>query len=84
MAASEYQTRQIGVSCISTFEVELRHSTDLQAANTLEHRVFIEQNGKVVSPFQYVQLPYSARSQLMNSDIPLFADESKTVLNSMS
>jgi len=36
------------------------------AANTLEHRVFIEQNGKVVSPFH---------------DIPLFADESKTVLN---
>ena len=48
MAASEYQTRQIG------------------AANTLEHRVFIEQNGKVISSFH---------------DIPLFADESKTVLN---
>ncbi|KAL7424839.1 Inorganic pyrophosphatase [Cryptotrichosporon argae] len=36
------------------------------AANTLEHRVFIEQGGKVVSPFH---------------DIPLFADESKTILN---
>ncbi|ODN78306.1 inorganic pyrophosphatase [Cryptococcus amylolentus CBS 6039] len=37
------------------------------AANTLEHRVFIEnKEGKVVSPFH---------------DIPLFADEAKTILN---
>ncbi|RSH93641.1 Inorganic pyrophosphatase [Saitozyma podzolica] len=36
------------------------------AANTLEHRVFIEKEGKVVSPFH---------------DIPLFADEQKTILN---
>ncbi|KAJ9094154.1 Inorganic pyrophosphatase [Naganishia adeliensis] len=36
------------------------------APNTLEHRVFIEKDGKVVSPFH---------------DIPLFADESKTILN---
>ncbi|OWZ60906.1 inorganic pyrophosphatase [Cryptococcus neoformans] len=36
------------------------------AANTLEHRVYVEQEGKVVSPFH---------------DIPLFADESKTILN---
>jgi len=36
------------------------------APNTLEHRVFIEKNGKPISAFH---------------DIPLFADESKTVLN---
>ncbi|GFZ50250.1 PPase [Saitozyma sp. JCM 24511] len=36
------------------------------AANTLEHRVFVEKEGKVVSPFH---------------DIPLFADEQKTILN---
>ncbi|CDZ97057.1 inorganic diphosphatase [Phaffia rhodozyma] len=36
------------------------------APNTLEHRVYIEKDGKVVSPFH---------------DIPLFADESKTILN---
>ncbi|EJT47106.1 inorganic diphosphatase [Trichosporon asahii var. asahii CBS 2479] len=37
------------------------------APNTLEHRVFIEQNGKVVSPFH---------------DIPLYADNAQTILNS--
>ena len=37
-----------------------------QAPNTLEHRVFLEKNGKPISAFH---------------DIPLFADESKTVLN---
>merc|ERR1712032_200226 len=36
------------------------------APNTLEHRVFIEKDNKVVSPFH---------------DIPLFADEAKTILN---
>jgi len=36
------------------------------AANTLEYRVYTEKDGKVVSPFH---------------DIPLFADESKTILN---
>ncbi|KAH9044574.1 inorganic pyrophosphatase [Lactarius pseudohatsudake] len=36
------------------------------ASNTLEHRVFIEQNGQVVSPFH---------------DIPLFADQSNGILN---
>ncbi|CAG8450841.1 8091_t:CDS:2 [Ambispora leptoticha] len=36
------------------------------APNTLDHRVFIEKNGQVISPFH---------------DIPLFANESKTVLN---
>jgi len=36
------------------------------APNTLEHRVFIEQDGAVVSPFH---------------DIPLFADQSNNVLN---
>ncbi|KDQ63215.1 hypothetical protein JAAARDRAFT_29238 [Jaapia argillacea MUCL 33604] len=36
------------------------------AANTLEHRVYIEQNGQVVSPFH---------------DIPLFADQSNGILN---
>nr|O13505.3 RecName: Full=Inorganic pyrophosphatase; AltName: Full=Pyrophosphate phospho-hydrolase; Short=PPase [Komagataella pastoris]CAA04453.1 inorganic pyrophosphatase (pyrophosphate phospho-hydrolase) [Komagataella pastoris] len=36
------------------------------AANTLENRVFIEKDGQVVSPFH---------------DIPLYADESKKVLN---
>ncbi|KAH9178804.1 inorganic pyrophosphatase [Lactarius sanguifluus] len=36
------------------------------APNTLEHRVFIEQNGQVVSPFH---------------DIPLFADQSNGILN---
>lgn len=35
-------------------------------ANTLEHRVFIEQDGKVVSPFH---------------DIPLYANAEKTILN---
>lgn len=37
------------------------------APNTLENRTFIERNGKVVSSFH---------------DIPLFADESKNILNS--
>ncbi|KAJ7170022.1 inorganic pyrophosphatase [Mycena filopes] len=36
------------------------------AANTLEHRVFIEQNGSVVSPFH---------------DIPLFADQNNGIFN---
>ncbi|KAH6917009.1 inorganic pyrophosphatase [Coprinopsis sp. MPI-PUGE-AT-0042] len=36
------------------------------AANTLEHRVFIEQNGSVISPFH---------------DIPLFADQSNGIFN---
>ncbi|ORX38039.1 inorganic pyrophosphatase [Kockovaella imperatae] len=36
------------------------------AANTLEHRVYLEKDGKVISPFH---------------DIPLFADESKNILN---
>jgi len=36
------------------------------APNTLENRTFIEKDGKVVSPFH---------------DIPLFADESKSILN---
>ena len=36
------------------------------APNTLDYRVFIEQNGKPVSPFH---------------DIPLYANEEKTVLN---
>ncbi|TFL03579.1 inorganic diphosphatase [Pterulicium gracile] len=36
------------------------------APNTLEHRVFIEQNGSVLSPFH---------------DIPLFADQSKGIFN---
>lgn len=36
------------------------------AANTLEYRVFIEKDGKPVSPFH---------------DIPLYADESKKILN---
>jgi len=36
------------------------------APNTLGHRVFLEKDGKVVSPFH---------------DIPLFADEAKTILN---
>jgi len=36
------------------------------APNTLEHRVFIEKNGEVVSPFH---------------DIPLFADESNGIMN---
>jgi inorganic pyrophosphatase len=36
------------------------------AANTLEHRVFIEQDGKPVSPFH---------------DIPLYANPEKTILN---
>ncbi|KAJ6503387.1 inorganic pyrophosphatase [Mycena vitilis] len=36
------------------------------AANTLEHRIFIEQNGSVVSPFH---------------DIPLFADQNNGIFN---
>jgi len=36
------------------------------AANTLEHRVYIEQNGNVVSPFH---------------DIPLFADQNNGIFN---
>merc|ERR1712093_363088 len=36
------------------------------AANTLEFRAFLEKDGKVVSPFH---------------DVPLFANEDKTVLN---
>lgn len=36
------------------------------AANTLEHRIFIEENGKPVSPFH---------------DIPLYADQAQTILN---
>ncbi|GAA5835962.1 hypothetical protein JCM9279_002152 [Rhodotorula babjevae] len=36
------------------------------AANTLEYRAFLEKDGKVISPFH---------------DIPLFANEEKTVLN---
>lgn len=36
------------------------------AANTLEHRVFVEKDGKPVSPFH---------------DIPLYANETQTVLN---
>ncbi|KAH9982795.1 inorganic pyrophosphatase [Lactifluus volemus] len=36
------------------------------APNTLEHRVYIEHNGQVVSPFH---------------DIPLFADQSNNILN---
>lgn len=36
------------------------------APNTLEHRIFIEKDGKPVSPFH---------------DIPLYANESQTVLN---
>lgn len=36
------------------------------ASNTLEHRVYLEKDGKVVSPFH---------------DIPLFADEHKTIMN---
>ncbi|KAI0784949.1 inorganic pyrophosphatase [Abortiporus biennis] len=36
------------------------------APNTLEHRVFLEQNGRVVSPFH---------------DIPLFADQNNGILN---
>jgi len=36
------------------------------AANTLDHRVYIEQNGKVVSPFH---------------DIPLFADQNNGICN---
>ncbi|KAF9469849.1 inorganic pyrophosphatase [Collybia nuda] len=38
----------------------------IAAANTLEHRVFIEQNGSVVSPFH---------------DIPLFADQNNGIFN---
>ncbi|KAM5536070.1 hypothetical protein V8D89_010328 [Ganoderma adspersum] len=38
----------------------------LGAPNTLEHRVYIEQNGSVVSPFH---------------DIPLFADQNNGILN---
>jgi inorganic pyrophosphatase len=36
------------------------------APNTLEHRIFIEQNGKPVSPFH---------------DIPLYANPEQTILN---
>ena len=36
------------------------------AAHTLEHRIFIEKDGKPVSPFH---------------DIPLYANESQTILN---
>src|SRR5947209_4419643 len=36
------------------------------APNTLEHRVYIEMDGKVVSPFH---------------DIPLYANEQQTILN---
>lgn len=36
------------------------------AANTLEHRVFIEKDGQLVSPWH---------------DIPLYANEQQTVLN---
>ena len=36
------------------------------AANTLEHRVYIEKNGVPVSPFH---------------DIPLYANEQQTILN---
>ncbi|KAK4050160.1 Inorganic pyrophosphatase [Microbotryomycetes sp. JL201] len=36
------------------------------AANTLEYRVFLEKDGKVVSPFH---------------DVPLFANEERTILN---
>ncbi|OWB57444.1 hypothetical protein B5S28_g3388 [[Candida] boidinii] len=36
------------------------------AANTLEYKVYVEEDGKVISPFH---------------DIPLFADESKKILN---
>ncbi|KAJ3362265.1 Inorganic pyrophosphatase [Allomyces javanicus] len=38
----------------------------VNAANTLEHRVYIEKDGKPVSPFH---------------DIPLYANEEKTILN---
>lgn len=36
------------------------------AANTLEHRVYIEKDGKPISPFH---------------DIPLYANEQQTILN---
>jgi inorganic pyrophosphatase len=36
------------------------------AANTLEHRVYIEKDGQLVSPWH---------------DIPLFANEQQTILN---
>ncbi|KAM9887912.1 hypothetical protein OXX79_013283, partial [Metschnikowia pulcherrima] len=36
------------------------------AANTLDYKVFIEKDGKVVSPFH---------------DIPLYANKEKTILN---
>ncbi len=38
----------------------------IHAANTLEHRVYIEKDGVPVSPFH---------------DIPLFANEQQTILN---
>jgi inorganic pyrophosphatase len=38
----------------------------IEAANTLEHRIYIEKDGQLVSPWH---------------DIPLYANEQQTVLN---
>jgi inorganic pyrophosphatase len=38
----------------------------IAAANTLEHRIFIEKDGQLVSPWH---------------DIPLYANEQQTILN---
>ncbi|GAA99158.1 uncharacterized protein L969DRAFT_95064 [Mixia osmundae IAM 14324] len=68
--------RHVTASALSATTASSASSTKMATAeyvpriiggpNTLEHRVYLEQNGKLVSPFH---------------DIPLFADDSKTVLN---
>ncbi|KZT30886.1 pyrophosphatase-domain-containing protein [Neolentinus lepideus HHB14362 ss-1] len=53
--------RKLTISCLPEYSTRL-----IGAPNTLEHRVYIEKDGQVVSPFH---------------DIPLFADQNNGILN---
>lgn len=61
-----YAPSPVLASCGPGRSLVTRSAGEVGALNTLEYRCYTEQNGKVVSPFH---------------DIPLFANEARTVLN---
>lgn len=66
--ASHCSTRPLRLSSSLSFSAMSSAYTTrtVGAANTLEHRIYLEKDGKPISPFH---------------DIPLFANEQQTVLN---
>ncbi|OBZ79771.1 Inorganic pyrophosphatase [Grifola frondosa] len=63
---NEHASRLVRLLSATTTMASQYTTRLIGAPNTLEHRVFIEQNGNVVSPFH---------------DIPLFADQNNGILN---